>query len=332
MSGEHWNLIGDGAPQFAFSAHNWLMGAAELSGDVHRVTPWFAFSANSWFTIAVLVGIALFIGVSVLIVQDRRRRSFREGLMSAAGMVWIVPILLAIGWTAWSMTPHLTSLHRDDGYDPAQVAFPRYSGDTGRLFRPAGEGGDLEPWVMSGQVDRGETIEVPVHGGWRENLEEARNHAQREVIRTVREDLSRAFPATRGWDIPPTVDQLGLFRAECIEIKQDVPMGANLEVDMYRVHRLVELSESRRGELIRGWIPQVREFRLVLISLLAGMLTVCAAAGAACLRLDLKTDGKFRTWLRLATICAVLAAALATQNILTECEFRYLLENSILSA
>ncbi|HSG72016.1 MAG TPA: hypothetical protein VLA12_16480, partial [Planctomycetaceae bacterium] len=128
-----------------------------------------------------------------------------------------------------------------------------------------------------------------------------------------------------------TLEHVGFAPVENLEVVKDVPLGENLTHDMYRIHLLVQLSDSNRQAIVQSWLPRVQEFRLFLVCLIAGMLTLCSAAGAACLRLDLKTEGKFRTWLRLATICVVLASTLATQNILSEYEFRYQSGNSILS-
>lgn len=288
---------------------------------------------NLWISIMALVGVALFIGVSVLIAQNWQHWSFKRLLVSTGNLVWIAPILLAIGWVGWIVTPYLTTLERDVAYNPADYSFQRYEGESASEFRPLKESSQLDAWVLSGQVDRGDYLEVPVHGSLRESIEEARNYAQREALRVVRLDLFRAYPATqtRGWGLPITFEQVGLAPVENLEVVKDVPLGENLTHDMYRVHLLVQLSDSNRHAIVQSWLPRVQEFRLILVCLIAGMLTLCSAAGAACLRLDLKTEGKFRTWLRLATICVVLASTLATQNILSEYEFRYLSGNSILS-
>jgi hypothetical protein len=278
---------------------------------------------SSRLAIATLLGVALFIGVSVVIAQTWKHWSFKGVLVSIGNLVWITPILLAIGWVGWNVAPHLRDLERNAAYNPADVTFSRFSEEPGTEFRPAVEPTQLDQWVLSGQVDRGDKIDVPVHGGWRESEAEARNYAQREVLRTIRQDLDLAYPATRGWKVPVPVDQIASAQTENVEVKKKLNLGS-IEHDMYRVHLLVELSDKERQAILQSWLPRVQEFRLILVCLLAGMLTICSAAGATCLRLDLKTEGKFRTWLRLATICVVLASSLATQNILAQAELRTL--------
>ena len=282
--------------------------------------------------IAALLGVALFIGLSVLLAQNWKHWSLKKLLVSIGNLVWVAPIFLAIGWVGLIVSPYLTGLDRDPHYQSASSEFQRNSVETASQFRPLNATDQLEPWVLSGQVDRGDVVEVPVHGGLRESEKEARKYAEREALRVVREDLWQAYPGTksRGWGLPISSEQVRLVPVEEIEV-QKVDLGS-MERNMYRAHLLVELSESQRQEILQKWMPRVQEFRLFLMSLVAGMLTICSVAGATCLRLDLKTEGKFRTWLRLATICVVLASTLATQNILAQAEFHTLTGIEIQSA
>lgn len=271
----------------------------------------------TWSLILIigLLGFAFLVGLGILLVDHSRTYSLKELLASGSNSLWVVPILGAVGWIFWQVGPYLSSspLERNTKYIAGDHTFDA-SPSTAAVSPNLEADNDLPAWVTSGQRNNGDVVIVPVNGGWRQSQDEALNHAAAQAAEVLHDDFRRSYPGARQWRVPVVLDDLKVLGKEHVE-SREMDLGS-VKATMYRVHLEVELTDAVREVLASTWATRLGNYRLQVMSCVAGLLTLVFLAGSLCLRYDIKTNGHYRTWLRLATVCFVIGTALSTQQLL----------------
>ena len=259
-----------------------------------------------------LVLLAILIGAGVWIAHQRQHWTMKKFQQAAGQFVWLLPMLVAVGWVGSLYAPYLSlaPLERDVHYEAETSHFHRYQSgsevETERQFQVATKG--ISPWVTNGQVSYTGKALVPVHSGWRESQSEADNFARRQAMRVLQKDFRSTFPDAENWEIELSLDPLNAIKQTETETRY-ISLLPDQTTQMFRTHLQVELSDDVRGEIVEAWIPKLRTFRTTVLQVCMVVLMVVFFAIGGSLSLDMKTHGVYTRWIRFAALSVVVAAA-----------------------
>ncbi|MDC0273601.1 hypothetical protein OAK91_02580 [Planctomycetaceae bacterium] len=259
-----------------------------------------------------LLLLAILIGAGVWIAHQGQAWTMKKFQQAAGQFVWILPMLIAVGWVGSLYTPllSLVPLERDTQYEAETSHFYRYQSglevETERQFQVATKG--ISPWVTNGQISYTGKALVPVHSGWRESQSEAENVARRQAMRILQKDFRSTFPDAENWEIEMSLDSLNAIKQTETETRY-ISLLPDQTTQMFRTHLQVELSDDVRGEIVEAWIPKLRTFRTTVLQVCMVVMMVVFFAIGGSLSMDMKTHGAYSRWIRFAALSVVLAAA-----------------------
>jgi len=260
-----------------------------------------------------LVLLAFLIIAGIWIAHQKQHWTWENFRYSAAKLMWIAPMLAVVGWVGFLYVPSLSlsPLVNNPDYDASNVTFHRFNYDSEGDFQVATKG--ISPWVTNGQTSHGDKVFVPVHGGWRDSLGEARNQARQQAQRVLSKDFYASFPQAKKWSFDLNLDELDAIpRLESESREFDI---AGNQTQMYRTHMQVELSNNVRGEILQRWIPRLRTFRTTVLQVLMVTLMIVFFAIGGSLSLDMRTHGAYSRWIKFASLVIVLAAGIGAYMI-----------------
>lgn len=271
--------------------------------------------------------IVFLIGGGIWIAHYKQHWTLENFQYSAGQFLWVVPMLGIVGWIGAIYAPYFSfnPLSRDAAYSAAKANFNRYQDDTEveteGQFQVATKG--ISPWVTNGKTNYQEKVLVPVHGGWRESQSEAENYANRQALRVLKNDFESSFPEAEDWRIELALNDLNAVQRMEIE-SRNFELAGN-DVQMYRTHLQVELSDTVRGRIVEAWAPQLRTFRTTVLQVGMVLLMVVFFAIGGTLSIDMKTHGVYSRWIRLASWIIVFAAGYGAYIMKQSLLFRYLI-------
>jgi len=270
--------------------------------------------------------ITFLIGGGIWIAHYKQHWTMENFRYSVGQCLWVVPILGVVGWVGALYAPYfsLNPLSRDVEYSAAETDFNRYQDDTEveteGQFQVATQG--ISPWVTNGKTNHQNKVLVPVHGGWRESQSEAENFARRQALRVLQKDFQSSFPEARNWQIELALNNLSAIPRMETE-SRNFTLAGN-QVEMYRTHLQVELSDTVRAKVVEAWTPRLRTFRTTILQVCMVLLMIVFFAIGGALSLDMRTHGAYSRWIRFASLILVFAAGWGASMMKDALLFRYL--------
>ena len=281
----------------------------------------------SIIALAGLILIVFLIAGGIWIAHYKQHWTLENFQYSAGQFLWVVPMLGVVGWIGAIYAPYFSfnPLSRDAAYSAAEANFNRYQDDTEveteGQFQVATKG--ISPWVTNGKTNYQEKVLIPVHGGWRESQSEAENYANRQALRVLKNDFESSFPEAEDWRIELALNDLNAVQRMEVESRRFTLAGN--DVQMYRTHLQVELSDTVRGKIVDAWTPRLRTFRTTILQVLMVLLMVVFFAIGGTLSIDMKTHGAYSRWIRFASLIIVFAAGMGAYMMKESLLFRYLI-------
>ncbi|MBD3673578.1 MAG: hypothetical protein HUJ26_08635 [Planctomycetaceae bacterium] len=285
---------------------------------------------HSDITVWAIIGsilIVFLIGGGIWIAHYKQHWTIENFRYSASQFLWVLPMLGVVGWVGSLYAPYfsLHPLKRDVEYSAAETDFYRYRDDTEveteGQFQVAAQG--ISPWVTNGKTNHQDKVLVPVHGGWRESQSEAENYADRQALRVLKKDFESTFPEAQSWRIEMALRKLNAIQRMETESRQFTLAGK--DVEMYRTHLQVELSNRIRGEIMKAWTPRLRTFRTTILQVCMVLLMIVFFAIGGTLSIDMRTHGAYSRWIRFASLIIVFAAGVGAFMMRDALLFRYLI-------
>ncbi len=288
-----------------------LIAAEEIAEVVERQDELWQ-TRPAWIVLfAALVGVAILIALGVSLAHSAGNPTWRQNVAGLFGLLWLTPMLFGFVWLVRSHASSFVAAPstKNPLYDPASV---RFSLSPSNRPPDASSEGTLKPWVALGQRYEGGALFLPVHSDLRATEAEADEFARIHALDIVREDLRRAYGITD--DVPIDLDRLHVIK----DVERDASQRdlGPVATRMYRTHLLLEITDESRTEAVAQWSQSRVTLRLVHLLTFAGVLTLTWFAAATYLRLDLRTESRYRSWLRMATTALVLSGTIAAHGVL----------------
>jgi hypothetical protein len=123
--------------------------------------------------------------------------------------------------------------------------------------------------------------------------------------------IQRAYPNVGNW-----VPSAEAVREDAVRLTYVEPIHRKLVSTgtpyvVYRAYQQVELSPAVYTHLVSNWKAEIVPRRLEVLGGLAALLTLTFATGAAYFRLDERTHGRYRGWLKVAAVPFLVGGAVA---------------------
>lgn len=241
---------------------------------------------------------------------------------TAGAVIWLIPVAVVLGLLFWE---HASIWRPFDpnpsaGYRPGRIPLPVSPGN-----RPvdASASGELPAWASLGQTYEDGQLKVPVHSEWQSTEEDARSIARLHAIDVVRQEFQLAYPNADDSIEIPDLNSLLVLTDSALESKP-TDLGP-VEVPMYRAHFLLQIDDESRQRVLAISRVHATDTRLVQLGIVTGLLTLIWTAAAIYFRLDLRTESRYRGWLRTAFSSIVFAGALSAHFGLTAIEQGFLI-------
>lgn len=274
--------------------------------------------------LSVLI-LLLFSGAIFLSVSGRHRVGEIPPVEWSAiigGFVWLIPVGAVLSLLAWEHAAIWRQFNpsASETYRSGRINLP-VSPSNRRVDSTAG--GELPPWVALGQQTDETYLSIPVHSDWHSDADHARDIAREHALDVVRQEFRLAYPETEITLEIPDLNALLVLGDSALE-SRPTDLGP-IRAPMYRAHFLVRIDDASRGRILELSQARAAETRLFELGIVAALLTTIWTAAAIYFRLDLRTESRYRGWLRTAFSSIVFAGALAAHFGLTAIAQGYLI-------
>lgn len=278
--------------------------------------------APVWGILLALVGLAIvacIIGVViVLLVRGKAAAAMTTIALFGGGFVLLCLLLYSVRLTAQSSTvngavatlgPSSLENQPPDDHSVRSIPVSASQPEAGSLSLPP-ESAKLPEWVSQPETTRGGTTTLVMSSQRFVTQEEAEQQLTGEVAKRVRQYFHEEHPSQGHWDLPSVYAVRRTVKQRHVEL---IPTKFNDEttVDMKRVHWQVELSRGVRNELYPIWRGQVVKQRLTQYGGGVGFAAFLLLVASTYFRVDARTRGAYRGWLRVASLSLVAAGGAA---------------------
>lgn len=292
------------------------------------------FSISQEMTIAGLILTTLLllfaagVVVHVVLVSHDRKISIRSAMKYALSAIWAIPVLAMLAAFGYRTTDYLQRTHEqaqsvdrsaeepvaDRSSDrPAPKFVPEKPAPEWTKFRQPGPdevvttaSGDLDVIVARG-ADVADAERKLVALARKRLVQHARSHSKAEndvaVLANADDRAIRIHAVKDRFEQPGT---------ETVHIKRPGTADKVYSNKVYQVYWKLDFSQQAREDIRQtAALP-----RVWILGGLVGLLTLIAVAIATYLRLDARTEGKYRLQLKSATTVFVVAAGLLVTALL----------------
>jgi hypothetical protein len=140
--------------------------------------------------------------------------------------------------------------------------------------------------------------------------EEAEEQLTTELVNRAQQYFHDEHPSRGTWMLPADYAVRSAVKQRHVEVISKTFSGG-VTVDMKRIHWQVELSPGMRKDLYPIWRNQVVEQRLMQLGGGVGFATFLLLTGMTYFRVDTRTQGAYRGWLRFAALSVATAGTAA---------------------
>lgn len=275
-------------------------------------------------TMAVLI-LVLFAGAILLSVSGKQRVGEIAPFEWSAilgGFLWLIPVGLVLTLLIWEHADIWRPFDASPSaaYRPGRINLP-VSPSNRRVDSTAD--GELPPWVALGQQIDSLYLTIPVHSDWQSDEEDAREIARDHALDVVRQEFRLAYPDADVSIEIPDLNSLLVLADSALETKP-TDLGP-IRAEMYRAHYLLRIDEESRRRVLEISRSHAADTKLFEIGIVVALLTTIWTAAAIYFRLDLRTESRYRGWLRTAFSSIVFAGALSAHFGLTAIEQGFLI-------
>ena len=277
--------------------------------------------------LALLLGVACvlgIVGIGLFVLAKRKRQPSRRrtdgGRHSRLGLVLSIIIALVVAVPVFAVGFYL--MHADnrstrDGRtatvstnDPSSDDVPGDAPADRTESICADSSDDLPAWVCNPETQQGDRRLVVIVGEQFVTTEEAEQNALQQAEQRLRADFDKRHPTGIAWSIPLDVVQSPVLLHNRF-LRRIARTSGSTKFQVRQMILQLELSPQGRKLIYPVWRGRVVGHRLWSLSGGILLLTVIFAAVTAYFRIDAQTGGRVRLWLKLSTVTASVALAVA---------------------
>lgn len=196
-----------------------------------------------------------------------------------------------------------TSAPLDIGSQPTDAA-------TNANSSPDSELAKLPGWVSQPETTTDRITTLVLSSQRFVTQAEAEEQLTAELVNRTRQYFHDEHPSRGMWTLPADYAVRTTVKQRHVEIISKTFAG-DMTVDMKRIHWQVQLSPDIRKDLYPIWRTQVVEQRLIQVGGGVGFATFLLLTGMAYFRVDSRTQGAYRGWLRFAALSVAAAGGAA---------------------